>query len=221
MKTPRSRPSPRAAASVAGLLVLAAALAACGGTAAAPTAAPATPTAAPATAAPTAEPAATPAPTPKATPAPTDFTSAAYGYRVTLPGASTTEPALRPWDGKARVDSDGPYTDKVRLPGSVLFFAYGAPTTMTTEEYAAQGQAQVAAWHGCPATADSVETVPVSGTPGELHAFLCQGLLVQKLMVVRDGQGLVLNMLAPPDGEVDPRALFREIVAGVTWPAQP
>jgi hypothetical protein len=40
-------------------------------------------------------------------------------------------------------------------------------------------------------------------------------------MVVRDGQGLVLNMLAPPAGEVDPRALFREIVAGVTWPAQP
>jgi hypothetical protein len=220
MTTTRSRPSPRAAAALAGLL-LAGALAACGGAAATP----ATPTAASATAAPTAEPAATPAPTPEATPEPTPppyaFTSNAYRYEVVLPGVSVARQAVQPWDGEARIDSDGPYTDKVRLPGSVLFFAYGGPTALTTDSYAAKGQAQVAAWHGCPATADAVDEVPVSGTPGELHEFRCQGLLVQKLMVVRDGQGLVLNMLAPPEAEVDPRALFREIVAGVTWPARP
>jgi hypothetical protein len=203
--------------SLAGIGVLTAALlAACGGAAATPTAAPATPapaTPAPATAAPT------PEPTAKPTPAPYEFTSDGYGYRITLPGVSVPKQRLQAWDGAKRIDSNGPYTDQVRLPGSILFFVYGAPTTLATDAYAAQGQAQVAEWHGCPATADAVDEVAVSGTPGKIHEFLCQGLLVQKLMVVRDGQGLVLNMLAPPEGEVDPRALFREIVAGVTWPA--
>ncbi len=30
--------------------------------------------------------------------------------------------ALRAWDGQARIDSSGPYTDKVSLPDSILFF---------------------------------------------------------------------------------------------------
>jgi hypothetical protein len=205
------------AAANASVLAVALALAACGGADATPTLVPATP--APATEAPRST--ATPEPTPKATPPPYAFASNAYRYEVVLPGVSVARQALQPWDGEARIDSDGPYTDKVRLPGSVLFFVYGARTALTTDAYAAQGQAQTAAWHGCPATADAVDEVAVSGTPGELHEFVCQGLFVQKLMVVRDGQGLMLNMLAPPRGEVDPRALFRQIVAGVTWPAPP
>ena len=81
MKTPRPRPSHRAAAGFAGFLVLAAVLAACGGTAAAPSVARAT-------AAPTTEPTASP------TPAPTSGANAdrdagtlrLHVHRVRLPG---------------------------------------------------------------------------------------------------------------------------------------
>ncbi len=199
------------------VIALATGLAACGGSA---TASPAAPSSSPAAvASPPPSASAAPAQTPTPSPTPALFTSAAYDYRSAYPGTWVASQAQEPWDGTARIDSNGPYTDQVMIPGSILFFVYGAPTTLTAEEYAAQGQAQVAAWHGCPAKADSVAEVAVDGAPGRLHAFLCSGLLVQKLMVVRDGEGLVLNMLAPPDGETDPRALFREIVAGITWPA--
>lgn len=209
--TTPSRLRGRSAAIVAPLtFVLGLVLAACGGAAATRSPVPATP-------APT--PVAVATATPGPTPAPYEFTSDRYDYRMTLPGASIAEQAQGAWDGEERIDSNGPLTDQVRLPGSILFFVYGAPTDLTTKEYAAQGQAQTAEWHGCPAAPDAIAEVPVSGTPGQLHEFLCQGLLVQKLMVVRNGQGLVLNMLAPPEGEVDPRDLFRQLVAEVTWPA--
>ena len=198
------------------IIVVSVVLAACGGTVAAPTIEPATP--AP-TAAVAATSAPTPAPTPKPTPAPYELTSDAYGYRITLPGASVPKQALQAWDGEVTIQSDGPYTDKVNLPGSILFFVYGAPTDLDLEAYAARSQAQVAAWHDCPASPDSVTDLPLDGTPGRLHRMTCLGLYVQKLMVVRDGEGLVVNMLAPPTTVDDASALFEELVAAMTWPA--
>ena len=52
------------------------------------------------------------------------------------------------------------------IPGSILSLVYRAPTTLTAEQYAAQGRAQVAALHGCPAKADSVAEVAVTEHPG-------------------------------------------------------
>ena len=211
-RTSRRQPSRSALAGPAAAVALAALLAACGGTAATPASVPATP--APATPAPV-----TPEPTPKPTPEPYSLASDAYDYRVTLPGASLVRQALRAWDGEARVDSNGPFVDRVSLPGSILFFVYGAPTDLDLAAYAAKSQAQVAEWHDCPTRPASVTDLPLDGTAGKLHQMTCLGVFVQKLMVVRDGQGLTVNMLAPPNVVDDASQLFEDLVATMTWPA--
>lgn len=203
-----------------GAAIVAALLAACGGSTVTPglveaTAAPTT--AAAATPAPTAAP--TAEPTAEPTPEPYEFTSTAYDYRANLPGVSVATQALRAWDGQARIDSSGPYTDKVSLPDSLLFFVYAAPTDLVLDDYAARTQEQMVSWHGCPATPDSATDLTLNGTTGRLHRMTCLGAYVQKLMVVRDGQGLVVNMLAPPGTEDRANALFEELVAGMAWPA--
>ena len=215
-RTSRRQPSRSALAGPAAAVALAALLAACGGTAATPASVPATP--APATPAPvTPEP--TPKPTPEPTPEPYERASDAYDSRVTLPGASLVRQALRAWDGEARIDSDGPFVDRVSLPGSILFFVYGAPTDLDLAAYAAKSQAQVAEWHDCPTRPASVTDLPLDGTAGKLHQMTCLGVFVQKLMVVRDGQGLTVNMLAPPNVVDDASQLFEDLVATMTWPA--
>jgi hypothetical protein len=194
-----------AAAAVLAAIVLAA----CGGTAETPR--PTTP--APATPAPTASASPPPAATPVA------FVSAAYDYAATFPAETRPRHASARWDSEARIDATGQYTDHVNLPGSILFFVYGAPTDLDLEAYAARTQAQIAAWHDCPASPDSVTDIALDGTPGRLHRMTCLGTYVQKLMVVRDGQGLVVNMLAPPNLLDEASSLFEELVAAMTWPA--
>ncbi len=206
---------------VAGLAVtalLAGILAACGGSAATPASVPATP-------APTEEAVATPEPTaqptPKPTPEPYEFGSTAYGYRVTLPGVSVAKQALQPWDGESRIDWVGPYTDQVLLPDTVRFFVYGAPTELGPADYATMILRQSAAWHDCPAQPSDVGDLALGATTGQLARMRCTGdAYVQKLMLVRDGQGLVVNLLAEPNVDVvEANALFEELVAGMTWPA--
>lgn len=129
---------------------LAIVVAACGGTAAtspapasmAATSAPPRPAATP-----TQPPAVTVVPTPEVTPGPdatpVEFDSSAYGYRAVFPAGAITgtpTPAAQPWDGDARIDSDGPYTDRFARPGSRLVFVYGAPTTLGLAAYAEDGQ---------------------------------------------------------------------------------
>jgi len=110
--------------------------------------------------APTTPPTAGPSPTPLA------FVSAAYGYRVWLPADRRARQAQQPWDGRARIDSNGPYVDSVTLPGSIILFVYGAPTGLDLEAYATKTQAQMVAWHACPATPDSTTALALDGTPG-------------------------------------------------------
>ena len=165
----------------------------------------------------TTAPACSPSPTPAATPV--AFLSAAYDYAATFPAGAKARQATKPWDGEARIDSTGPYTDQVNLPGSILFFVYGAPTNLDLAAYAEQTQAQMVAWHDCPAAPAATSDLALDGTPGRLHEMSCLGLFVQKLMVVRDGQGLVVNMLAPPSDPDAARALLRDLVASMTWPA--
>ncbi len=138
---------------------------------------------------------------------------------MVLPGASVAEQALRPWDGETRIDSSGPFVDQVRLPGSILFFVYGAPTDLALEDYGARTQQQMVDWHACPAEPETTRDLELDGTMGRLYGMTCQGLHVQKLMLVRDGQGLVVNMLAPPDAADDADQLLEDLVATMVWPA--
>ncbi len=212
-------PRPKRRLALAATLLVALLVAACGGSAAGPSDAP-TASAAPstqptpvATAEATAEPTPTPAPTPVA------FVSTAYGYAMDVPPTWLPGQAKQAWDGEAQIDSNGPYVDSMILPGSILFFVYGAPTDLDLDAYAAKTQEQMVAWHECPVKPDSATDLALDGTPGRLHRMTCLGLFVQKLMVVRDGKGLVVNMLAPPAKTDEARTLFEELVAEISWPA--
>jgi hypothetical protein len=105
--------------------------------------------------------------------------------------------------------------DRAIGPGSKLFFVYAAPTDLDLAAYAAKGQADVNAWHSCPATAESETDVTIGGEPGRLHAFHCQGLYVMKAFTVRGGFGWVFNQIGPPKQEAADTAGFTEMLAGV------
>ncbi len=122
--------------------------------------------------------------------------------------------AAQAWDGSARIDSNGPYVDRATGPGSKLFFVYSAPTDMDLGGYAAQGQKDVNAWHGCPATAESETDVTIGGVAGRLHGFHCQGLYVMKAFAVRDGSGWAFNQIGPPGDEAADTAAFGAIAGG-------
>jgi hypothetical protein len=217
---PRTLRPRRALIGVVAALVLPAVLSGCGGTTASPifpAPTPAAPTRTPAAV--VATPAPTLEPTAKPTPTPREFSSNAYGYGAVFPGAWRPQQATKPWDGTTRIDSTGPYTDQVPIPGSILLFVYGAPTALDLDAYAAKTQADMVSWHACPTVPTAVADVALDGAPGRLHEMTCLGLFVQKLMVVRAGKGLVVNMLAPPARTDEARELLRDVVAQMTWPA--
>ncbi len=214
----RHSPRRRTVAGLAGAAVLAGILAACGGSTATPSPVPATPAPTPVA---VATPAATAEPTTKPTPEPYEFTSNKYDYVATLPGASVAKQALQPWDGESRIDWVGPYTDQVLLPDGVRFFVYGSPTDLDLAAYATIIQEQSARWHDCPVQPSDVTDLAMGETNGQLARMRCTGdAYVQKLVLVGDGEGLVVNLLADPavdTGEAD--ALFEALVAALTWPA--
>lgn len=208
------------------LLTAAMVIAACGGSAATPASVPATPAPtaeALATPQPTAEPTQEPTqePTTKPTPPPYAFASSAYGYRMTLPGVSVAKQALQPWDGETRIDWVGANTDQVLLAGDFRFFVYGSPTDLDLAAYTTMIQEQSATWHDCPAQPSDVTDLAVGETVGQLARMRCTGdAYVQKLVLVSDGKGLVVNLLAEPAVDTDEAdALFEELVAAMTWPA--
>jgi hypothetical protein len=156
------------------------------------------------------------APSAQATPA--TFTSPFYAYSLTFPAAGwSPQPAQTQWDGKARVDSNGPFVDRATGPGSKLFFVYGAPTDLDLAAWSAKGQGDVNAWHGCPRTAESETDVTIGGSPGRLHAFHCQGLYVLKAFTVRDGFGWAFNQIGPPKSEAADTTRLTGLLAGVEW----
>jgi hypothetical protein len=140
-----------------------------------------------------------------------------YAYSLALPAGWRPGPARQAWDGTARIDSDGLFVDRAYGPGSKLFFVYAAPTDLDLAAYAAQGQKDVNAWHGCPARAGSETNVTIGGSPGRLHAFHCSGLSVMKAFVVRDGFGWAFNQLAPPGNEASDTAAFEAMLTDVEW----
>ena len=217
-RTTRRSPSTSTLTQLVGAVVVAVLLAACGGSTATPASVLVTP-------APTPEAAATPTataePTPEPTPPPYEFGSSAYDYRVTLPGVSVAKQALQPWDGESRIDWVGPYTDQVLLPDTIRFFVYGAPTDLDLATYATLILEQSGTWHDCPPRPSDVTDLAIGETTGRLARMRCTGdAYVQKLMLVSDGKGLVVNLLAEPNVDVaGVNALFEELVAEMAWPA--
>ena len=149
---------------------------------------------------------------------PATITSPFYAYSLTFPALGwSPQPAPTRWDGKARIDSNGPLVDRATGPGSKLFFVYGAPTDLDLAAWSAKGQADVNRWHGCPATAESEADITIGGTPARLHAFHCNSLYVIKAFAVRDGFGWAFNQLSPPGQEPADTAALSAMLAEVEF----
>ena len=158
---------------------------------------------------------------PAASPSPeasgTVFESAAYDYSIALPPGWTAQAAALVWDGQSQIDSGGAYTDQFAGPQGEFMFMFGAPTTLSVADHAAQHQAWTAGWHGCPTTPDDARDATIDGRPARLHAFTCNGVQVFKLMAVGDGVSLLVNQIAPP-GDVDAlRTDLLERVVAMDW----
>jgi hypothetical protein len=163
-----------------------------------------------------AEPTSTPSPSPEPSPGPT-FTSEAYTYTIQLPAGWAAVPADVTWDGQSQIDSNGLITDKITGPRGEFMFVFGAPTALSTTDFATQQQEWTAGWHGCPTVPDDARDAVLDGRPARVHAFICQGVQVFKLMAVDDGAGLVVNQIATP-GNVDTlRSDFLARVEGISW----
>lgn len=150
-------------------------------------------------------------------PSPAVLVSPFYAFSLGLPVGWRPQGAIQAWDGTSRVNSDGPYVDRALGPGSKLFFVYGAPTDLDLAAWSAQGQKDVNAWHGCPATAESETDVTIGGLPGRLHAFHCQGLYVMKAFAVKDGFGWAFNQIGPPTQEAADTGAFEAMLADVVF----
>jgi hypothetical protein len=96
-------------------------------------------------------------------------------------------------------------------------FSYGAPTDLPLADFAAAGQRQKADWHGCPAQPDQVVDATLAGSPALLYDFECGGLHLLSLYVVRDGFGLVVNLMSPPGDPDTDRARFIEWLGSWAW----
>jgi hypothetical protein len=148
------------------------------------------------------------------------FASDAYRYGLTIPGdlvGGEWVRATEPWDGQARIDSVGPRTDHAYLADGRLLFAYGAPTDLGLDAYATASQAQKTAWHGCPSIPDTSTPVTVGGTRGTLVSFTCGGLHILSFYAVRDGFGVVLNLMNPPGAPEADAAIFERLLPGWSW----
>jgi hypothetical protein len=148
------------------------------------------------------------------------FVSDAYRYQAVIPGdltAGAMTAATEIWDGDGQIDSTGPRTDHAYLADQRLVFSYGAATDLDLDAFAAASQAQKAAWHGCPAKPESSTSVTFGGAPAILASFACGGLHILSVYAVRDGFGLVVNLMNPPGHEADDVAVLERLLAGWSW----
>jgi hypothetical protein len=136
-------------------------------------------TGATATPTPTAIPTSTPTSIPTPAPTPMVFTSARYGYSITLPTGWVARPAIATWDGKTAPIFNDPVVDAFGPVGDVGAFVSVAPTSSSLAAWVADGIATNARDHsvdsGCSNTnfakPDSVTSITIGGQPGTLVGF--------------------------------------------------
>ena len=149
------------------------------------------------------------------------FTSALYGYSITLPADWTPTGATQRWDGSGAPTSDDPVVDRFNSTGTAAAFASAATTTMPLEGFVAAGIATNAKVHGdtCPANPDSVGQITVGGETGTLVAWNC-GILINQAITIHDGVAFIMTMR---DREVqaatDPedRSILESLLDSVTF----
>lgn len=121
----------------------------------------------------------------------TTFTSAKYGYTVTLPAQWSAAPALQRWDRRSGLSLDSPEVDQffssVTGRGS---FAVAGRWNGDLAAYTTFLIAFTHRTHGdtCPPKPNTKSPVTIGGQPGVLLAYNC-GILINMAATVRHGVG--------------------------------
>lgn len=175
-------------------LTVAVVLAACGGGATAaqsPSAAVSSSTASPpALASPSVDP--SPSAAAAATPVPsaTSFTSATYGYTLTVPAGWSSTQATKAWDGISGISSGSAEVDKFTGPSSASSTGVAAASDQTLKAYADALVAANAKYHGdtCPPRPAARKPITIGGDPATLLEYDC-GILINLAATVHKGVG--------------------------------
>jgi hypothetical protein len=168
--------------------------------------------------------AATPTPSAPATPSagPTSFTSATYGYSVTLPAGWTVTPASAKWDGKASLSSDSAEVDQFIGPSSATATGVGAPYGKKLADYVTELIAWNYKYHGdtCPTKPESQTPIKVGGVAGVLVQWNC-GILINSAVTVRNGvayQFLFRDQAIQAASDPADKATFLSLLGSVKFP---
>lgn len=161
------------------------------------------------------------------TPTPTSFTSATYGYTVTVPAQWLSVQATKRWDGKAGhamagLSHDAADVDQFVYNSNLSSWAVAAPWKQDLAAYTTALIAANARYHGdsCPAKPQARTRITVGGSPGVLLTYNC-GILINIAGVVHHGVGYRfgfrdLNVHAATDPA--DHAAFVHILESVQFP---
>ena len=137
------------------------------------------------------------APTATQIPAPTAaaFTSATYGYSVTLPAGWTAIQATAAWDGTGAPGHDVPQADQFVGTAAASAWAMAAQTTSDLDGYVTERIAANAADHAatCPPTPEVRDAIKIGGEPGTLLGWNC-GILINAAVTVHDRGGYLIGL---------------------------
>ena len=151
--------------------------------------------------------------------APTAFTSTVYRYRVTLPGeagAGAWTPAVRPWDGRQTLIRAGPYLDRTLLPQGGVFLT-GIATSKDLDGFTEEIISLYQRSNGCQAVTD-IREVEINGVPARAFDQSCpEGLRPSRVVMVKDGYGILAFHTANPADEGTALARLIELLDGLEW----
>jgi hypothetical protein len=155
--------------------------------------------------------------------APTTFTSAAYGYTLTVPAGWTSTQAFDKWNGESELDGTSDLVDVFGQPSvSRGIFVAAAPWKRDLAAYARFLITWNAYSHGdyCPRRPTMRNPVSVGGRPGVLLAYNC-GILVNNVATVHHGVGYVFVFIdRHVAAATDPsdHATFVKVLRSVQFP---
>lgn len=127
---------------------------------------------------------------------PTTFTSATYGYTVTVPAGWTSRQAFERWDINSELDGSSILVDLFGEP-SISLGAFAAAARWKHD--LAAFTSYLITWNAhyhefCPHRPNAREPVTIGGQPGLLLAYNC-GILVNIAATVHDGVGYLFTFV--------------------------
>jgi hypothetical protein len=132
-----------------------------------------------------------PTPTPTAAPSaatvPTTFTSATYGYSLTVPAGWKAIQATAAWDGVSALSHDSAETDEFVESYPRSAWANAAPTKGALADVVKQTISDNVKYHGdtCPAAPEAKVPIKIGGEQGMLLEWNC-GILINIAVTVHD-----------------------------------